>query len=208
MTTKQASIRPAKHIRDELRRGQIVAAARHCVVRHGFHMASMAQIAKQAQMSVGQLYRYFPSKETLIHAIVECIVNRRLAWLAGGGMHAELPAALALRKLDDSLADADDRALWLEVTAEATRNPAVAAIVRNADTLLHGQAVAALRQDHPHLGEQEARARVELMAVLYAGTLLREMMAQRADPAVLAALYRDVIEQLLPGRRRDGSTRK
>jgi AcrR family transcriptional regulator len=203
MKKKEASIRPAKPMRDELRRDEIVAAARLCVVRHGFHATSMAQIAKQAQMSVGQIYRYFPSKETIIHAIVERIVNRRLAWLAGGGTPSDLPMMLASRKFDDSPFDADDRALWLEVTAEATRNPAVAGIVRKADTLLHTQAVAALRQDHPHLSEQEATARVELMAVLYGGTAFREMMDQRADPAMLAALYRDVIERLLPGSRND-----
>ncbi len=86
MKEKEApSLRPAKRVRDALRRDQIVAAARRCVVRNGFHAASMAQIARQAQLSVGQIYRSFPSKEAIIHAIVERIVNRRLEWLAGGG---------------------------------------------------------------------------------------------------------------------------
>jgi len=206
---KEVSLRPAKAIRDELRRDQIVAAARLCVVHHGFHATSMAQIAKQAQMSVGQIYRYFPSKDALIHAIVERIVNRRLDWLAVGGMQSDLPMALASRKFDDSPLDADDRALWLEVTAEATRNPAVADIVRKADSLLHSQAVAAVRQDHPQLSEQEATARVELIAVLYGGTVFREMLEQQAEPAMLAALYREVFERLLPGSSHsDSPTRK
>lgn len=200
--------RPSKETRDALRRDQIVAAARQCVVRRGFHATSMAQIARQVGMSVGQIYRYFPSKEAIIHAIVEGIVSRRLEWLAAGGKPADIPMALAARKSDNHPFDADDRALLLEVTAEATRNPEVAETVRKADQRLHAEAVAALRKDHPHLSKKEATARVELLAVLHAGTALREMMAPRAEPALLADLYRDVIGRLLPGSGRDSGTRK
>jgi hypothetical protein len=85
----------------------------------------------------------------------------------------------------------------------------VADIVRKADSLLHSQAVAAVRQDHPQLSEQEATARVELIAVLYGGTVFREMLEQQAEPAMLAALYREVFERLLPGSSHsDSPTRK
>jgi AcrR family transcriptional regulator len=191
--------RPGKAERDELRREQIVSAARLCVVRNGFHAASMAQIARQSGMSVGQIYRYFPSKEAIIHAIVQRIVNRRLEWLAAGGTEQDLPGILASRSFDDGLLDADDRVLLLEVTAEATRNPEVAEICRKADAQLHAQAVAALRQDHPGLSKEEATARVELLAVLYGGSVFRAVMEQHADPTRLAALYREVIERLIPG---------
>jgi AcrR family transcriptional regulator len=36
----------------------------------GFHGASMADIAKAAGLSVGQIYRYFENKEAIIAAIV------------------------------------------------------------------------------------------------------------------------------------------
>src|SRR5260370_42103758 len=70
--------RPPKDLRDQARRDQIVTAARQCVVRHGFHAATMAEIAAAARMSVGQIYRYFPNKEAIVHAIVERIVAQRL----------------------------------------------------------------------------------------------------------------------------------
>src|SRR5581483_8988259 len=69
--------RPPKDLRDQQHRDQIVEAARDCVVRHGFHGTSMGQIAAAANMSVGQIYRYFPSKEAIVHAIVERIVEQR-----------------------------------------------------------------------------------------------------------------------------------
>src|SRR6185312_9438459 len=74
-----------KDQRDQTRRDQIVRAARRCVVRRGFHGASMAEIAAAARMSVGQIYRYFPSKEAIVHAIVERIVSQRLQGVAAGG---------------------------------------------------------------------------------------------------------------------------
>lgn len=195
-----APARPPKAVRDELRRDEIVAAARQCVVRHGFHAASMAQIARQARMSVGQIYRYFPSKETIIHAIVERIVAQRLAWIESTGRQLDLPDVLASRMFTQDAGEIDDRALLLEVTAEATRNPVVAEIVCKADRQLHQRALATVRQDWPHLSRKEAAARVEIMAVLSEGTAYRRVTQQLADPKVLAALYREVIGLLVPPR--------
>ena len=193
-----APARPPKVVRDALRRDEIVAAARHCVLRHGFHAASMVQIARQAQMSVGQIYRYFSSKEAIIHAIVEGIVAQRLAWIASTGCQLDLPEVLASRMFSRQAAEIDDRALLLEVTAEATRNPTVAEIVRKADRQLHARALATVRQDYPQLSRIEAAARVEIMAVLSEGTAFRRVTRQPADPKVLAALYRQIIGLLLP----------
>jgi AcrR family transcriptional regulator len=190
--------RPAKPVRDGLRRDEIVAAARACVVRHGFHAASMAQIAAEARMSVGQIYRYFPNKEAIIHAIVERIVAQRLVWIASTERQ-DLAQVLASRMFDDDPQEWADRALLLEVTAEAARNPEVAEMVKQADRRLHAKAVATVLQDHPHLSEQQAAARVEFMAVLMEGTAFRRVTDQLADPEVLATLYRQVIEQMLPG---------
>ncbi len=69
--------------RSKLRRAQILDAARHCFARVGFHSTSMAQIAAQAQMSVGQIYRHFRSKESLIEGIVQADIAQQLAFLEG-----------------------------------------------------------------------------------------------------------------------------
>ena len=191
--------RPIKELRDQLRRDQIVAAARACVVRHGFHAASMGQIAAEAQMSVGQIYRYFPSKEAIVHAIVERIVAHRLEWMINRQERVDFAAVFANRtvihKSDD---EQSDRILLLEITAEATRNAAVAEIVREADRRIHTQAVALVRTDYPELSEEEAIARVEFIAVLSEGTAFRRVTQQRADPALLEALYRDALGKAFP----------
>lgn len=52
-------------------RRRILTAAVACFSRDGFHGTSMQQICTEAGMSPGALYRYFPSKESIIGAIVE-----------------------------------------------------------------------------------------------------------------------------------------
>lgn len=52
--------------RRQARRAEIVAAARRCFARDGFHQTSMPDIAAEAGLSPGASYRYFASKEDLI----------------------------------------------------------------------------------------------------------------------------------------------
>lgn len=50
---------------------RILEAAKSCFVRSGFQGASMQQICVECGMSPGALYRYFPSKESIVEAICE-----------------------------------------------------------------------------------------------------------------------------------------
>jgi AcrR family transcriptional regulator len=64
----------AKERRDrekERRRSQIVDAARAVLFRDGMGAVSMKSIADEAELSVGALYLYFPSKEDLFAALQE-----------------------------------------------------------------------------------------------------------------------------------------
>ncbi|GAB2518938.1 TetR/AcrR family transcriptional regulator [Paramicrobacterium agarici] len=47
-------------------RDQIIAAARRCFARQGFHSTSMPDIAAEAGFSTGAPYRYFTGKQELI----------------------------------------------------------------------------------------------------------------------------------------------
>ncbi len=52
--------------RREAKKAEIVAAARRCFSRDGFHQTSMPDIAAEAGVAVGASYRYFASKEEII----------------------------------------------------------------------------------------------------------------------------------------------
>jgi AcrR family transcriptional regulator len=190
--------RPPKEQRDALRREEIIAAARHSFVRHGFHAASMASIAEGAQMSVGQIYRYFSSKEEVIQTIVQGIAAKRLARMPPGNCWADMARKLASRFLPTTPEDEEDDVLLLEVVAEATRNPQVAAIVREYDTQLRSIAVSLLRREYPDLPERELLARAEFMAVLIHGTKFRRGTELAASEELLLALYRRAFDAVLP----------
>jgi AcrR family transcriptional regulator len=53
----------------ERRRRQILDAARTCFIRKGFHQTSMQDVFAESGLSAGAVYRYFKSKNEIIHAI-------------------------------------------------------------------------------------------------------------------------------------------
>jgi AcrR family transcriptional regulator len=123
------------------RRRQVLEAAAACFSRSGFHGASMAEISKAAGMSAGHIYNYFDGKDAIIAAFVEENVERVTALLQD--LEARGDALQAL--LDDvpkSVLEHLDRDTWklpLEITAEASRNPTIAAVVHDADRRTRAQ---------------------------------------------------------------------
>lgn len=69
-------------------RARILAAAEAVFARRGFHAARISDIAAEADMSVGSLYWYFPTKEAVLAEIVRAALNEQTAVLAAA---ADLP---------------------------------------------------------------------------------------------------------------------
>jgi AcrR family transcriptional regulator len=65
---------PRKHASQKRSRATVdalVEATARILVREGFDKASTNRIAEVAGVSVGSLYQYFPSKESLVAAVIE-----------------------------------------------------------------------------------------------------------------------------------------
>jgi len=58
------------------RRQQIIDAARACFLRNGFHNTSMQDVIAEAGLSVGAVYRYFPSKYELVTALAQQVIDQ------------------------------------------------------------------------------------------------------------------------------------
>lgn len=115
--------------RDE-RRAHILAAARRCFVRDGFHQTSMQDLVREAGMSAGAVYRYFAGKDAMIVAIAEDNLDQVVAITQQSVQHgADLGAALAAALEFVAARHAEDgfAAIALVVWSEALRNPALAA---------------------------------------------------------------------------------
>lgn len=76
----------------EARRREILAAGFHCFARAGLHGTTMQDIADEADLSAGALYRYFESKEALVRTLAVDSAARRVEAFGrlepGGGADA------------------------------------------------------------------------------------------------------------------------
>jgi AcrR family transcriptional regulator len=113
------------------RREQILAAAKRCFVRDGFHATSMQDLFAEAGLSSGAVYRYFASKDEVIIAIATDNVREVAALIqsiADGQPGSSLGEALAdvVELIEAKNASDAFGSLALQVWAEAMRNPALA----------------------------------------------------------------------------------
>ncbi|MBD9524232.1 TetR family transcriptional regulator [Ensifer sp. ENS02] len=71
---KKALLEPRKAASQQRSRATIealVEATARVLIREGFDQANTNRIAQEAGVSIGSLYQYFPSKESLVVAVIE-----------------------------------------------------------------------------------------------------------------------------------------
>lgn len=178
--------------RSQAQRERILAAAQACFVERGFHAASMANIAETADMSAGLIYRYFESKSAIILAIIERQLNvarSKIAQLSGS---TDLVAAIVESHAADQRRDPEamNSALFLEMSAEATRDPQIGAALAAFDaTIRTGLADWLARspaQGGHGLPAEVAGARALMLVCLIEGLKVREAREPQLDPALVA----------------------
>jgi|SRR5579863_2001937 len=116
----------------DARREQILAAARRCFLRDGFHATSMQDLFAEAGLSSGAVYSYFASKDDVIEAIAEENMRGVTQMIAAVAReHPDRPVGDVLAGIMDMLKARDERdglgKLTVIVWSEALRNPSLAA---------------------------------------------------------------------------------
>jgi TetR/AcrR family transcriptional regulator, transcriptional repressor of aconitase len=86
----------------EERRQQILDAARQVFVQKGYASATMQDIAAEADLAAGSLYRYFPGKSDLIAEVAMDCCAQDIALFTQTASHVPSPAA-ALRELGEEV---------------------------------------------------------------------------------------------------------
>lgn len=116
--------------RPDPRTGEILDGVRHAFSEKGFDGASMQDLARSCGMSVGNFYRYFPSKA----AIVAALILRDLAEMEAtfreilrssdplSGLRTTIHARILTKSCES------DGQLWAEITAAALRKAEISAI--------------------------------------------------------------------------------
>jgi AcrR family transcriptional regulator len=175
----------------EAQRSRILDAAQRCFAESGFHAATMATIAETAGISAGLAYRYFPSKDAIVLAIIDRQLELRRARIAALPGRANLVDRLveAFRELTASRPDSLDvfnPALFLDMSAEATRVPGVAEAIACSDRLTQADFRAWLerpvKEGGMGLAPPEAQSQALLLQVFFEGMIVRAARDPGLDP--------------------------
>jgi AcrR family transcriptional regulator len=138
------------------RRQKILVSAWKCFSQNGFHVTSMDEVVAESGMSSSAVYRYFRSKEEIIHATAEEGVGRVREIFLGLLERDACPSpAQTLDHLVDELRrrtthpEYDLTRLALQIWAEALRDPVLHKRTRRLylDTLDHIAELAARWRD-------------------------------------------------------------
>lgn len=193
----EPKITPKAEARTQAQRERILCAAQQCFIEHGFHAASMANIADTAEMSAGLIYRYFASKNEIIVAIIE----RQMELL-----HVELAQLDGSVDLSTRFADGCCRggtgipglspALVLEMSSEATRDPKIAAALAAFDTTVRADISNLLTRSMENggygLSQDIAPSRALMIQCLVEGLKVR---ATR-EPAINKSLLKTALDEV------------
>lgn len=182
------------------RRRQIVEAAAKCFRQYGFHSASMAQIAVTAGMSVGHIYRYFSGKEAIIAAIVQEQVGLALSSFPANNIEAgDVPGMLrqTTRRAARRGFDREWSVLMHEIRAEATRNDAIADIVRAADTEVASRVYQLVVAGFPsNAVPDDIDQRIAMLGLAIEGVTFRAVAQPLMDVRAIDALLDLVIDHI------------
>ena len=178
----------------------ILDLARSAFVEKGFDGASMQDLARAAGMSVGNFYRYFPSKAALVEALIARdlaeVESAFLAITTSADPLAALKGALAERLTRNCEEDAP---LWAEIMASAARKPDIADLLRRMEEGVQARIVRVLGLVAALPEDEAARrfgAHVRIVFMLVRGAALDRPAGQAADPDLNALILR-TIDRLL-----------
>ncbi|WP_296253045.1 TetR/AcrR family transcriptional regulator [uncultured Stenotrophomonas sp.] len=194
----------------EAQRQRILDAAQQCFIGRGFHAGSISEIAAEANISQGLMYRYFDNKRTLILALIE----RQLAHDQEAMRHPPAPADLVesllvcyqhwargetLETRGSTIASV---VLFAQINAEAHRDPVIAEVVRNHDKQI-GEAIAQWLRRHDQergraLDEGAIQQRVLLLRLLVEGAAMRAVRNPDVSEFTLRGVLTDLIAHALP----------
>jgi TetR/AcrR family transcriptional regulator, transcriptional repressor of aconitase len=160
--------------RDE-RREQILAAARRCFLRAGFHGTSMQDLFAEAHLSSGAVYGYFASKDDVIVAIAEENMREIVAMIqtvaadepdrSVGAIMAGIFEIVRTKHADDGLGG-----LALLVWAEALSNPELKTKLTSLLTKLRTDLAKAIR-DRQRTGQITSDVKADAVAGLLIATV-------------------------------------
>ncbi len=122
------------------RSAELLAAVRTTFAEKGFDGASMQDLARAAGISVGNFYRYFPSKAAIVEQLIAHDLHEMEQEFASALYSADPLAALRqqARLHMAQHQSCSDGQLWAEITAAALRKPEIGLACARMETAVAG----------------------------------------------------------------------
>lgn len=187
------------------RTGEILDRIKGIFAQKGFDGASMQDLARAAGMSAGNFYRYFPSKNAIIGALVQRDLDRMAEDFARI-LAAPDPRAAVQQAVRHRLetVEEEEGALWAEIEAAAARRPEIARMHERMEEEIQRQITRIFaRVAGIDLAEAERRhaAEAQLILLMVKGAAVQSCGAGRCTAAppspALHALVLRIVDQLL-----------
>jgi TetR/AcrR family transcriptional repressor of uid operon len=173
-------------------RDRLIDAARNLFAAKGFHSSPMSELATNARVSVGQIYRLFDDKNAIIRAIVEKDVLAQYRALESLGEQVEAGTMSAEQGLEAfaliSLSHPDEGLVY-EFVAEGYRNPAVADIIRDVTREFRRHLRRLVRAAQPGISEGALDAAEDMLLSLNLGIGNRELSGSQLSVPDAAHCY-------------------
>src|SRR5450432_1194387 len=171
---------------------QILKAAMICFAKRGFHQTSMHDISAEAGISVGLIYRYFENKESVISAMADRHKREIYEMLERARQAPSLLEAVEILFTAHCCEDSPQvqSAFFVDLYAEASRNPQVAELVRDVlQTAMDGvtDLIARSPEAQKVAHDLAPNEMAELIFAVARGMLMRDVLQ---PPAMTAAKRR------------------
>jgi AcrR family transcriptional regulator len=184
----------------EERSHEILASIRQAFAEKGFDGASMQDLARAAGMSVGNFYRYFPSKAAIVQAMCGYDLAEIQADFAEIQTSDRPMACLRDQILNHFSEEAmKDGQLWAEITAAAIRKPEIGAAAHEMEETivsLLATIFAHTTRQSVEVARQRYEGQCQMLVMLVKAMAIRTAQCGPASPA-LAAQVVTVIDRIL-----------
>lgn len=182
------------------RRTQIIDAARACVRDDGFHAASISRISATAALSAGHIYKYFKNKEAIMTALIEHDMDEFMLLISQVGQSKNRSTDALISSFVTelpSILDSDRTALWLEVQAEAARNPKVKEMAERAANRFRETIRKVIEPVLEWATEEELDIRVEILLISMHGLGLHSSVHLGSGARAIATAVEFVFRAVL-----------
>ncbi len=173
-----------KEIKNETPRRRVILAARRLFNDKGFHSTPVSELATEARVSVGQIYRLFPGKDDIIVAIAEEDVQARVGEMEvifEAVERKEYSVFDAVRAIAKASIITNGGGLVFEILAEAYRNPRVFERIKVLCVPYRDGIRRLITLARPDGSARELDAHVEIMIACFFGLGHRALIASTMD---------------------------